>query len=126
MPEICANSVLLVDPEPSIRNLLSILLEKAGFQAIHAEDGIDALVKLRHTLPRVIISELQIPRMSGFEFIAVVRRHFPTIPIIAFTASKVKEFPAEGKPDFLLQKNVHPLSDLVQVVNDLARKTPTS
>ena len=83
MREVSANSVLLVDDDPSIRELLSRQLEKAGFKARQAEDGIDGLVKLRDELPKVIISDLQMPRMSGFEFISVVRRRFPSIPVIA-------------------------------------------
>ena len=124
MPKVCANCVLLVDDESSIRYLLSIHLERAGFQAIHAKDGIDALVKLRDKIPSVIITDLKMPRMTGFEFIAVVRRRFPTIPIIAFTASMPSEFPGEAKPDFLLRKNVHRLPDVVQVVDNLARTKP--
>ena len=123
-PENWASLVLLVDNEASIRQLLSLYLGEAGYKVITAENGIKALVKLRAMLPRVIISELKMPRMSGFEFIGVVRRRFPTIPIIVFTASVLSEFPAEAKPDFLLEKNVHRLPDLVQVVNDFARSTP--
>ena len=124
MPEVCASCVLLVDDDPSIRDLLSRQLEKAGFQAIHAEDGIDALVKLRDTLPKVIISDLQMPRMSGFEFIGVVRRRFPTIPVVALSGSIPSEFPGEIKPDCWFEKSMQRFPELMQIVNDLARKTP--
>ena len=63
MRDVSANSVLLVDDDPTIRNFLSSQLEKAGFKAQQAEDGIDGLVKLRDRLPKVIISDLQMPRM---------------------------------------------------------------
>ena len=69
MPEVCANCVLLVDDDSAIRGLLSGHLEEEGLQAIQATDGIDAIVKLPDTLPKVIISDLKMPRMSGFEFI---------------------------------------------------------
>ena len=124
MPEVCANCVLVVDDDPSICGLLSRHLENAGFQAIHAKDGIDALVKLRDTLPKVIISDLQMPRMSGFEFIGVVRRRFPTIPVIALSGSFPSEFPGETKPDCWFEKNIQRFPDLLHVVNELARKTP--
>lgn len=124
MPDVCASCVLLVDDDPSIRDLLSRYLERAGFQTLHAEDGIDALVKLRGTLPRVIISDLEMPRMSGFEFIAVVRRRFPAIPVIALSGSVPGEFPAENKPDCWFEKSIQRLPDLVQAVTDLARGTP--
>ena len=63
MPEVCANCVLIVDDEPPIRDLLALHLEKAGFQAIHAEDGIAALLKLRDKIPCVIITDLKMPGM---------------------------------------------------------------
>jgi len=120
----CTGCVLLVDDEASVRNVLSAYFENAGFRVIHAEDGIDALVKLRDTLPKVIIADLEMPRMSGFEFIGVVRRRFPTIPVIALTGALPTEFPGDIKPDYLLEKNGHRLSDLVQAVSDLTQKTP--
>ncbi len=76
MRDVSANSILLVDDDPTIRTFLSSQLEKAGFKAQQAEDGIDGLVKLRDKLPKVIISDPQMPRMSGFEFISVV----PALP----------------------------------------------
>ena len=106
MPEVCANYVLIVDDEPPIRNLVSIHLEKAGFHPIHAEDGIDALVKLRDKIPSVIITDLKMPRMSGFEFIAVVRRRFPTIPIIALAGEIPSEFSVTIKPDCWFEKGM--------------------
>jgi CheY-like chemotaxis protein len=115
---------LLVDDDPSIRNLVSTHLEKVGLQAIHAEDGIDGLVKLRDTLPRVIISDLEMPRMSGLEFIGVVRRRFPLIPVVALSGSIPSEFPEEARPDHFLEKNSQRLPDLLHLVKDLARKTP--
>ena len=125
-PKNWASLVLLVDDEASVRKLLSIYLEDAGYKVRSAANGIQALVELQDTLPSVIISELVMPRMSGSELIAVVRRRFPTIPIIVFTASTPGEFPAEAKPDYLLEKNVHRLPDLMQVVNNLVQKTPHS
>ena len=124
MAEICAGCVLLVDDDPLMRDLLSRHLEKAGFQTIHAEDGIDALVKLRDTLPRVIIADLKMPRMSGFEFIGVVRRRFPTIPVIALSAWIPSEFSEDIKPDCWFEKSMLEFPELLQTVNYLARNTP--
>src|SRR5580658_3417570 len=124
MPPASENCVLLVDDNPSIRNLLSWHLEKAGFEVFHAEDGIEALGKLRDRLPKVIISDLQMPRMSGFEFIGVVRRRFPTIPVIAFSGSIPSELPEETKPDRWFDKSVEILPDLMRIVHELARTVP--
>ncbi len=124
MRDVSANSVLLVDDDPTIRNFLSSQLEKAGFKAQQAEDGIDGLVKLRDKLPKVIISDLQMPRMSGFEFISVVRRRFPSIPVIVLSGSIQRELPEEVRPDRWFRKYAQQVPELLQAVHDLARKTP--
>ena len=124
MREVCPNCVLLVDDDPSMRELLSRQLRKAGFKARQAEDGIDGLVKLRDELPKVIIADLQMPRMSGIEFISVVRRRFPLMPVIAFSGSIPGEFPAAAKPDAWFEKGPVQFHALLQAVHDFARKTP--
>jgi CheY-like chemotaxis protein len=124
MRDVSANSVLLVDDDPTIRKFLSSQLEEAGFKAQQAEDGIDGLVKLRDKLPKVIISDLQMPRMSGFEFISVVRRRFPPIPVIVLSGSIQRELPEEVRPDRWFRKSVQQVPELLQAVHDLARKTP--
>jgi CheY-like chemotaxis protein len=121
MPEARGRFVLLVDDDVAIRGLLARVLAKAGFEALHAEDGLDALGILRNKLPKVIISDLQMPRMSGFEFIAVVRRRFPALPVIAITGSKEREFAAGSEPDRLFEKRIDAFPELVRAVDELAR-----
>jgi CheY-like chemotaxis protein len=115
---------LVVDDESSIRDLLSRHLEEAGYEALHAGDGLHALVILRNTLPKVIISDLQMPRMSGFEFIEIVRRRFPTIPVIALSGSIPSEFPAGTEPDRWFEKRLGTFAELVRAVDELARTAP--
>jgi CheY-like chemotaxis protein len=124
MRDVSENSVLLVDDDPSIRDLLSMQLEEAGFKAQQAEDGIDGLVKLRDELPKVIISDLQMPRMSGIEFISIVRRRFPSISVIVLSGSLPSELPAEAQPDVWFEKCGLQIPELLRAVNDLVRKTP--
>jgi CheY-like chemotaxis protein len=124
MPEVCVRCVLLVDDDPFIRNLVSVHLEKAGFQVIHAGDGIEALVKLRDTLPSVIIADLKMPRMSGFEFIGVVRRRFPNIPVVALSGCIPSEFSEDIKPECWFEKSMLDFPELLQTVSYLARQTP--
>ena len=124
MRDVSANSVLLVDDDPSIREVLSMQLEEAGFKAQQAEDGIDGLVKLRDQLPKVIISDLQMPRMTGIEFISVVLRRFPSILVIVLSGSIQREFPEEAKPDRWFEKSPQQIPELLQAVHALARNTP--
>ena len=99
MPEVCTNCVLLVDNDSDARRLFSIFLKKAGFKVLHAVDGIDAIVKLRDTIPNVIASDLEMPRMSETEFVSVVRRRFPHIPIVVVSRAIPNEVPEEAEPD---------------------------
>jgi CheY-like chemotaxis protein/DNA-directed RNA polymerase subunit RPC12/RpoP len=124
MREVCPNCVLLVDDDASMRDLLSMRLEQAGFEARQAEDGIDGLVKLRDELPKVIISDPQMPRMAGVEFISVVRRRFPSIPVIVLSGSVPAELSVEIKPDRWIEKSARQIPELLQAVQELARKTP--
>ena len=119
-----AYDVLLVDDEPVIRDLLVSLLGEDGLSTQEAQDGIDGLEKLREMLPNVIISDLLMPRMSGLEFISVVRRRFPSIPVIVFSGSIQVDFPAEAMPDVWFEKDVRHIPDLLKAVHDLVRKTP--
>jgi CheY-like chemotaxis protein len=124
MPKISSHSVLHVDDDAAIRTILSMRLEEAGLEARQAEDGIDGLVKLRDKLPNVIISDLLMPRMSGIEFISVVHRRFPAIPVIVLTGSSVVELPPEARPDGWFEKRGLRVSELLQAVRDLAKKKP--
>ena len=75
--------VLVVDDDESVREVFALLLHKEGYQVAVAENGFDGLLKLKQLVPDVIISDLNMPKMSGFEFLSVVRRRFPTISVIA-------------------------------------------
>jgi CheY-like chemotaxis protein len=75
--------ILVVDDEEVIRQLFARLLQKEGYEVATAENGFDALLKLKTLLPDVIISDLNMPKMSGFELLSVVRRRFPKISVIA-------------------------------------------
>jgi CheY-like chemotaxis protein len=76
--------VLVVDDDESVREVFALMLRNEGYEVDTAENGFDALLKLKNVLiPDVIISDLNMPKMSGFEFLSVVRRRFPNISVIA-------------------------------------------
>jgi CheY-like chemotaxis protein len=79
--------VLVVDDEPSIRETAAPLLESQGYMVLTASDGLDGLLALSKSLPDVIISDLHMPRMSGFEFLTIVRQRFPRVAIIAMSGA---------------------------------------
>jgi len=97
--------VLLVDDEPLVRRSISGYLVEAGYVVRVAVDGLDAIGKLREGLPALIISDLNMPLMSGVEFLNVVRRRFPQIPVIVISAVTTDEMPEGVAADAYCQKN---------------------
>jgi CheY-like chemotaxis protein len=76
--------ILIVEDERNVRETLALILQAAGYTVGTAAHGFDALLQLKNSdLPDVIISDLNMPHMSGFEFLSVVRRRFPQIAVIA-------------------------------------------
>src|SRR5207248_5334274 len=76
-------SLLLIDDEPLNRDLFQSSLSAQGYEVEVAEDGFAALAQMHGALPDLIISDLKMPNMSGFEFLSIARRRFPQIPTIA-------------------------------------------
>jgi CheY-like chemotaxis protein len=81
------NPILIVDDDPSIRATVAMLLARAGYNISTAADGFDALLQMKSAVPELIISDLNMPRMSGFEFLSVVRRRFPQVLVIAMSGA---------------------------------------
>jgi DNA-binding response OmpR family regulator len=77
--------LLVADDEPFIGGLLQASLCMKGYEVRVAKDGFDALAQMRRALPDLIITDLKMPNMSGFEFLSLVRRRFPQIPTIAIS-----------------------------------------
>jgi len=75
--------LLVIDDEPRSRSLFQRSLSMKGYEVCVAEDGFAALALMRGALPDLIVSDLKMPNMSGFEFLSITRRRFPQIPIIA-------------------------------------------
>lgn len=86
--------LLVVDNEPSIRIALSQIFRQFGHSVRTAEDGFAALVEIRQQIPDILISDLNMLGMSGFELLSVVRRQFPQIHVIAMSDS----FSGDGVP----------------------------
>jgi CheY-like chemotaxis protein len=106
--------LLIVDDDVLLRMSLTQLFTEFGYGVRSAEDGFSALSKIRNEIPDIILSDLNMPGMSGFEFLSVVRRRFPAIRVIAMSGTfsgggvphgvVADAFYEKGiKPDFLLQ-----------------------
>lgn len=85
-----AVSVLVVDDDECLRELLSLILWRAGYEVRLAEDAIDAGRMILKAAPDVMIVDVNMPYMNGFEFVSAIRsdRAIPFISVIFLTARK--------------------------------------
>ena len=79
--------VLLVDDSVSVRRFVGQMLEKAGFDVTTAGDGADALTRLAEAHYDVVVTDLEMPRVNGYELVDDLRRRPTTrdVPVIILT-----------------------------------------
>ena len=80
--------ILVVDDEPHIVRLVQVNLEKAGYQVLTAFDGLEALQKVSADKPDMIVLDVMMPRMNGFDVLKKLQSDPMTqdIPVIMLTA----------------------------------------
>jgi len=97
--------LLVVDDSQVIRKSISHLFAEIGYSVRCAQDGFSALRELREEIPDVLLSDLNMPGMSGYELLRVVRRRFPSIQVIAMSgAFSGDEVPSGVAADAFYQK----------------------
>ncbi len=82
-------TVMVVDDSATVRKVAQRLLEREGYQVVLASDGVDALGQLQGLTPHLMLVDIEMPRMDGFEFTRAVRasqqwRHIPIIIISSY------------------------------------------
>ena len=117
--------ILIVDDEPSIRFVLKAIFEQNDYTVDVAEDGFAALRKIQETVPDLVISDLRMPNMNGFELLSVLRTRFPKLPTIAISG----EFVTQNTDDNLLadaffQKGSYSVAELLAKADDLLSSPP--
>jgi len=124
MPNTLA-TLLIVDDEPSVRESLSLVLAEVGHRVRSAEDGFSALREMRHELPDLLLSDLNMPEMSGFELLSVVRRRFPATRTIAMSGSfSGNEVPSGVTADAFYEKGSS-IRSLLKIIGALTLPSRT-
>jgi CheY-like chemotaxis protein len=112
-------AVLIVEDDPQLRKLLTIILTQLGYTVRVAEDGFSALAELKTTVPDVVLSDLYMPGMSGFEFLSVVRRRFPAVRAVAMSSAFSGAAVPEGiAADAYYEKATH-VASLLRIMDGL-------
>ncbi len=80
--------IMVVDDEPDILFTVGQMLELSGYEVIKASDGNDCLNKLKEITPDLVLLDIMMPEMSGWDVAAKIKEnpHWATIPIVFLTA----------------------------------------
>jgi CheY-like chemotaxis protein len=78
-------TVLLVEDDPDLLEMLCKTLERAGFAVITAIHGIDALARMRSLRADVVVTDILMPEMDGYELIRMLLAKWPHLPIVAMS-----------------------------------------
>src|SRR5678815_3062538 len=81
-------TILVVEDDPNILNLVRLYLEKEGYSVVTAETGLDALSKVQEEHPQLVILDLMLPELDGLELCKRIRANPETslLPVIMLTA----------------------------------------
>jgi two-component system OmpR family response regulator len=118
----------VVDDEPSIRSLLGETLRIAGFNPAMASDGKSALEDIRMRNFDLILLDINMPRISGFETLKEIRRIQPNLPVIVLSARQEKSDVIEGfrvGADDYISKPFD-LEELIMRIKSVIRRSGTS
>ena len=88
-------SVLIADDDEDIRELFDDELMESGFDVYLAHNGVEAMEMLRTFVPEVVLVDLKMPEMDGFELMRQMREFNPTIPIIVVSGKTTSGIEAD-------------------------------
>ncbi|MBH5318803.1 response regulator [Paenibacillus sp. GSMTC-2017] len=93
IPERHSRSVLVIEDDVVTSDMMTKLLKREGYRVTRAGNGHQALQRLNQEVPQLILLDLMMPEMDGFEFVAAMREHeeWRSIPIVVVTAKSITE-----------------------------------
>lgn len=121
-----AGRVLLVDDEPGLREAVQAYLEDSGFSVDVASSAKDAWEILQHKSPELVISDIMMPQVDGYQFLKQMREdpRFKALPVVFLTARGMKSDRIQGYQagcDAYLPKPFEP-DELVAIVENLLQR----
>jgi len=120
--------ILIVDDDSTQRDMLKRTLEKEGWETIRAHNGRAALEAVRARMPSIIILDLMMPEMDGFELIHTLRKNPETreIPVVVLTAmdlSHADQAMLANNATEVLKKGASSRDEVLKIVKDLVQST---
>ena len=125
-----APAVLIVEDNPDNREMLSRQLAKAGWRVLEAENGLQALKVMQSDRPSIILLDLMMPEMNGFEFIRELRQHpkWRSFPVIVLTAKDLtieERQWLDGQTQRIYQKGISTRQFLLDEIQSLLTLHPS-
>ncbi|MDB5327273.1 MAG: Signal transduction histidine kinase, partial [Phycisphaerales bacterium] len=122
---IGASQVLIVEDDPTTRDVLSRSLVKQGWDVAEAGNGRQALERVSQQLPALILLDLMMPEMNGFEFITELREHeqWQHVPVVVLTSKDLtneERALLTGKVERIVQKGAYSRESLLREVRKIA------
>lgn len=114
----------MVDDDQQLLQTTADVLTREAYLVQTARDGFEALAALRGGQPEILISDLNLPNMSGFELLAVIRKRFPGIGVIAYSDEFFPLGPEGVLADRFLRKSENSTFELLEGVRELLEKLP--
>ena len=115
-----AVDIVVADDNAILLSVLSEIFKECGYLVRTASDGLGALIEIRSYAPDILLSDLNMPFMSGFELLSIVRRRYPTITVIAMSTSYSGDIVPQGvAADAFYEKGAASVARLLQMVNEM-------
>jgi CheY-like chemotaxis protein len=123
--------ILIVDDEPGIREMLRRIVEKAGWTAVEAENGQVALDRLPDLDPALVLLDLLMPVMDGFQFLDSLRTREPgrELPVVVITAKELTDEDRarlSQQAQVVMQKGAYDSEELLRVLAQLIGERKTA
>ena len=114
--------ILIIDDEPEICKMVTEFLFDAGYAASYALNGPDGLAMIKKDLPSLVLLDVGMPGMDGFEVMRLIHQQCPALPVAVLTGHRdtetVKKMMELGAAEYLT-KPIHPETLLDQFVRDM-------
>jgi DNA-binding NtrC family response regulator len=112
------SQILVVDDQKPVSDTIAMVLRSEGYTVCTADSGRDALLRLKDTPLQLVISDLTMPRMSGFELISAIRWRFPRMPVIAMSGTYTSDQIPRSVDAFYAKGRMSP-ERLISMVKEL-------
>jgi CheY-like chemotaxis protein len=117
--------ILVVEDDKVVRQTINMLLSASGYSVTDADNGFSALLCLQEELPDVLVTDLNMPEMSGFELLSVVRQRFPSIIAVATSGAYSSGAVPQGViADAFYAKGAESSASLLEIVASAIERGP--